>query len=478
MGKVPGEASLNELERLAAIEEIKALRARFARCMDTKQWLAMQDTISDDCVFDARDGATVTELWIGAEDIVANIRRSLATAISVHHAHMPEIEILSPTTAKGIWAMQDLLRFPGTPTVELIGSGHYIEGYEKQADDKWRLKTYQLTRLVVDISVQPTGAAAPATPAFSPERTIKAARLTGYGGPDKFSYDTVPEPIAGPGEVLVKVAAAAINPVDAKLRNGTLSLFMPLEFPAQLGGDVSGTVETVGEGVTTLKPGDRVAGMINPMRNGAYAEKIVAPAAAFVVIPDGLDLVDAAALPMGALTGIQLIELGVKAKPGQRILITGAAGSVGRAAIYTAAAIGAHVIAGVRGQALGTLAGLPVSGIVDLGNPEEVAAAGPFDAIADTVGGRLAERLTKHVRPGGVLASVVSPTPLPPVDGPVTSAPVWIVFDGPRLTRFLQDFGRNGWLLPVAHRLPLSEAAKGHALIDAGNVGGKILLVP
>jgi NADPH:quinone reductase-like Zn-dependent oxidoreductase len=468
---------LNEVERLAAIEEIKALRARFARCMDTKQWLQMQDTIADDCEFDARDGATVTELWIGAEDIVANIRRSLNAAVSVHHAHMPEIEITSPTTAKGIWAMQDLLRFPGVPRVELIGSGHYIEGYEKQADGKWRLKTYQLTRLVVDISTTPAPGPSPAQQVH-PERTIKAARVKAYGGPEQFSYDTVPEPIAGPGEVLVKVAAAAINPVDAKLRAGHLSLFMPLEFPAQLGGDVSGTVEALGEGVTNLKVGDRVAGMINPMRNGAYAEKIVAPAAAFVVIPDGLDLVNAAALPMGALTGIQLIELGAKASKGQRILVTGAAGSVGRAAIYTAAALGAEVFAGVRGNALGSLTGLPVSGIVDLGNENEVAAAGPFDAIADTVGGRLAERLTKHVRPGGVLASVVSPAPLPPVDSPVTFAPVWVAFDGPRLSKFLEDFVRYGWSLPIAHRLALSDAAKGHALIDAGGVGGKILLVP
>jgi NADPH2:quinone reductase len=98
----------------------------------------------------------------------------------------------------------------------------------------------------------------------------------------------VPEPIPGPGEILIKVAAAAVNPVDAKLRNGSFDMFMPLEFPAQLGGDVSGTVEAVGEGVTALKVGDRVMGMINPMKNGAYAEKIVAPAAAFVTVPDGL----------------------------------------------------------------------------------------------------------------------------------------------------------------------------------------------
>ena len=140
---------MNETERLAAIEEIKLLRARFARCMDTKQWVEMHDTISKDCVFDARMEGVVDELWIGAEDIVAHIRRTLETAVSVHHAHMPEIEITSPTTAKAIWAMQDFLKFQGD--LELVGSGHYHEGYEKEADGKWRLKTYKLTRLRVDL---------------------------------------------------------------------------------------------------------------------------------------------------------------------------------------------------------------------------------------------------------------------------------------------------------------------------------------
>jgi hypothetical protein len=149
---------MDVLERLTAIEDIKALRARFARCMDTKQWVEMQDTITDDCVFDCRAEGGVDELWIGAKDIVDNIRGSLATAVTVHHAHMPEIEIISPTSAKGIWAMYDLLHIPGSTTIDLVGYGHYHETYEKQSDGKWRLKTYKLTRLRVDVS-QSDGAA-------------------------------------------------------------------------------------------------------------------------------------------------------------------------------------------------------------------------------------------------------------------------------------------------------------------------------
>jgi NADPH:quinone reductase-like Zn-dependent oxidoreductase len=466
---------LNDLEKLVAIEEIKRLRARFARCMDTKQWVEMQDTITGDCEFDARDGTVVTELWHGAEDVVANIRRSLDAAVSVHHAHMPEIEITSPTTAKGLWAMQDLLCFQGG--IVLRGSGHYHEEYRKEADGKWRLSWYRLTRLKVDVDVPPPPPAAEG-PRLSQDRTIHAVRVGAYGGPSVFSYDTVPEPIPGKGEILVRVAAAAVNPVDAKLRSGALSLFMPLSFPAQLGGDVSGTVEAVGEGVTAFKPGDRVCGMINPAANGAYAEKIVAPAALFVTVPDGLDLVEAGSLPMGALTGIQLAEQGAQAGAGKRILVTGAGGSVGRAAVYAAAAAGATVIAGVRGNGKAAVAGLPVAGTVDLGNPDEVAAAGPFDAIADTVGGRVAERLAKYIKPGGILASVASPPPLPPVGAPVTLAPVWVTFDGPRLSRFLRDYREHRWSMPIARHFKLHEAAWAHEMMDAGGAGGKIVLTP
>jgi NADPH:quinone reductase-like Zn-dependent oxidoreductase len=465
-------------EKLVAIKEIEALRARFARCMDTKQWVEMEDTIAADCEFDARDGTTVTALWIGAADIVANIRRNLENAVSTHHSHMPEIEITSPTTARGIWAMYDILRFPGVPTVELEGYGHYHETYEKQADGKWRLKTYKLTRLRVDVRRSGLPEAAVAPRATRSDRTIKAARLVAYGSHDGFVIEEVPEPVAGPGEILIRVAGAAVNPIDVMLRRGGFDLFMPLAFPAQLGGDVSGVVEAVGEGVTQFKPGDRVMGMINPSKDGAYAEKIAAPAAAFVGVPDSFNLIDAAALPVGALTGIQLVELGAKVQPGQKVLITGAGGSVGRAAVYAAVGAGAVVYAGIRARSRPALEGLPIAGIVHLNEPGELAAAAPFDAIADTVGGRVAETLSQYIRPGGVLASVVSPMPLPPVGAPITSAPVWVAFDGPRLTRFVADLQTNGWSMPIAHRLPLCEVAKAHALQEAGGLAGKVVLVP
>jgi len=471
---------MTDIERLVAIEEIKQVRARFARCMDTKDWTGMEATLTPDCVFDFTQEAGTDELVVGADTIVAEIRRNLIYATSVHHAHMPEIQITAPTTAKGVWAMQDLLRFPGSPTVSLVGYGHYHETYERLADG-WRIKTFKLTRLRVDVTREFAPGAVPQAPpprTVRGDRFIKAARVRAYGGPEQFGVDEIPEPVPGPGEILVKVAAAGINSVDAKLRNGTLALFMPLAFPAQIGGDLSGVVEAVGDGVTKWKPGDRVMASINPMQDGAYAEKVIVPDAMAARVPAEIDLADAAAIPTGVMTGIQLVELGLRPKPGDRVLVTGAAGSVGRAAVYAAADAGALVVAGVRSRSRAALEGLPLAAIVDLDDESSVANAGPFDGIADTVGGRLAEKLCRFVRPGGVLASVLLPPPVAPAGSSVTVVPIIVAFDEARLSRFAEGVAQGKYRVPVARKLPLAEIAAAHRLFDAGGVGGKILLVP
>ncbi|HLG86507.1 MAG TPA: nuclear transport factor 2 family protein [Alphaproteobacteria bacterium] len=471
---------MTEAEKLLAIEEIKQLRARFARTMDTKDWNGMEATLSPDCTFDFTQEAGTDELVRGAEDIVAEIRRNLINATSVHHAHMPEIEITSATTAKGLWAMQDLLHFPGVPTVDLVGYGHYHETYEK-SDGRWRIKTFKLTRLRVDVSrTMPPNA--PPMPAPAPRqvqggRTVKAARVHAYGGPERLVVEQIPEPIPGPGEILVKVAAAAVNPVDAKLRRGTLDLFMPLAFPAQIGGDLAGTVEAVGPGVTDWKPGDRVMAFINPAAEGAYAEKAIVPTVMAIHVPEGISLSDAAAIPTGVATGVQLVERGVKPKPGDKILVTGAGGSVGRAAVYAAADAGATVVAGVRSSSRAALEGLPLAGIVDLNDESAVAAAGPFDGIADAVGGRLVEKLCRHVKPGGTVATAVLPPVVAPEGSGVTVIPVIVQPDAPRLVRFAEGVAQGRYTVPIAKRFALSEAAEAHRLFDKGGVGGKILLM-
>jgi|GEM_PF-396524 len=464
---------MTPLDQLMAIEEIKQLRARFARCMDTKDWDGMRATLAEDCRFDAGQESNVEEIWTGPADIVANIRRNFVNATSVHHAHTPEIQLTSPTTASGIWAMQDELRWAGSPPVELSGYGHYHETYALR-DGRWRISSFKLTRLRVDVR-NGAAIAAPARPVGA--RSMHAVLLHQYGAPEQLRYETVPEPLPLPGEILVDVAAVAVNPVDAKARRGVLSLFMPLHFPARLGGDLAGVVGAVGEGVSEFKPGDRVMGMINPFADGAYAEKVAAPAAAFARVPATLDLHLAAALPTGVLTGVQLIEDALKPRAGARILVAGAGGSVGRAAVYAALEAGAQVIAGVRASSRAAVADLPVAAVVDLDDAQAVAAAGPFDGIADTVGGRIAERLCEFLRPGAMLASVATPAPVPD-DASIPVRAVWVAFDRARLERFAEAVAQGRHIMPIARSLSLAQAGEAHTLLEAGGAGGKIVLIP
>ena len=308
--------------------------------------------------------------------------------------------------------------------------------------------------------------------------SMKAALIHEYGGPELFRIKDVPEPQPGPGQIRVKVAAAAVNPVDVKSRRGYLKEWMPLSFPARLGGDVAGVVNGVGPGVTRFRIGDRVMGMIDPMADGAYAEMVAFNADAFASVPDTLDLADAAALPTGALTGTQLIEQGIHPKPGTTGLVIGAGGSTGRAAVFAALDAGAAVYAGVRQSSLNAVADLPIAGVIDLSDLSALTAAGPFDFVADTVGGELAENLFALAKPDGVVASTAFPPPNPPPGSTQRFTSLVVHFDGPRLEKFARELVSMNRKMPVAHRFALSEVVQAHQLMECGGVGGKILLIP
>lgn len=321
--------------------------------------------------------------------------------------------------------------------------------------------------------------AAPVVAAPAPQpTTMKTAQLRGYGDPEAFRIDEVPVPAPGPGEIRVRVAAAAVNPVDVKARRGYLKDWMPLSFPARLGCDVAGTVEALGAGVTQFRVGDRVMGMINPIANGAYGEQVVFAATAFAEVPEGMDLVRAAALPTGVLTGSQLVERGIRPRPGAKGLVIGAGGSTGRAAVFAALDAGAKVYAGVRASSRKAVQDLPLAGVIDLDDAQALAAAGLFDFIADTVGGETAEKLFAHLRADGVFASTAFPPPNPPVASTQRFTSLVVSFDGPRLQRFARELAEKRREMPVARQLPLAEVAQAHRLMEQGGVGGKILLIP
>jgi NADPH:quinone reductase-like Zn-dependent oxidoreductase len=173
---------------------------------------------------------------------------------------------------------------------------------------------------------------------------MKAVLLVAYGGVDQLNYTEAPDPKPNPGEVLVKVAGTSLNPIDWKLRTGHVKNLMPLQLPAILGRDVAGEVVALGAGVTKFKKGDKVLGLVNQ----SYAELLTAKAEDLALIPEGLDMDQAAVIPLVTLTGAQLIEKGVRPKAGETVLVTGALGGVGRTAVFIAKLHGAIVIAGVR----------------------------------------------------------------------------------------------------------------------------------
>jgi NADPH:quinone reductase-like Zn-dependent oxidoreductase len=304
------------------------------------------------------------------------------------------------------------------------------------------------------------------------ETTLKAVQLHAYGGVDQLIYEDVPDPKPVDGELLVKVAATSLNPVDWKLRRGDLKDAMPLQLPAILGRDVAGTVVSLGSGTQGFQPGDRVMGLVNR----AYAEFLVAKPEALTRIPDGLNTEDAAALPLVVLTGAQLIEDGVQPKPGQTVLITGAVGSVGRTAVYVARKHGMKVIAGVKASQRKEAETLGADQVVALDDDKEIAALGQVDAIADTVGHDVIQKLMSHIRPDGVLATVVGAPPGSQGKG-FRVQQVWSHPDSKRLHALAEAVARGEFKILIAKKMKLSQVREAQTTAEAGGVS-KIVLIP
>jgi NADPH:quinone reductase-like Zn-dependent oxidoreductase len=300
---------------------------------------------------------------------------------------------------------------------------------------------------------------------------MKAAVLIGFGGLDRLEVREVDEPIVGPGEVKVRVVATSINPLDWKLREGVRRLIGSLELPAILGCDAAGEVVEVGEGVTRLRVGSRVAGFISR----GYAERVVAREEAWAEVPESMVLADAAAIPLAALSGAQLVDEGVRPGAGDSVLITGAVGSVGRVAVYTAKARGAKVWAGVRSSQRSAAAALGVDGIVAL---DEVVAREEvpiFDAIADTVGGEAVARLLDKVRTAGVFATLI-PEPTGAKERALEIRAVRAHLDPERLRALLRAVADGRLVIPIAKRFALSQIREAQGAAEKG-AGGKVLVL-
>jgi NADPH:quinone reductase-like Zn-dependent oxidoreductase len=301
---------------------------------------------------------------------------------------------------------------------------------------------------------------------------MKAIVLHEYGGPDKLKYEDVPDPVAAPDQVLVRLAATSVNPIDYKLRSGVMKNFFPLELPAILGRDIAGIVRAVGSKVNGFQPGDKVIAL----GNQAYAELAVVAAADVAHLPEKLDLVKAAALPLVTTTGEQLITRGTKIQSGQTVLISGAVGSVGRSAVWTAKKAGATVIAGVRKSQMKEAETTGADQILALDDNAALAKLGFIDAVADTVGGETAQKLLGKVKQGGVFASVLGPPANAKMHPTVKIEAVQAKPDAGMLRTFAEDAAAGRFVIPIDRMLHLADAAQAQTAAEKGSPG-KILLL-
>jgi NADPH:quinone reductase-like Zn-dependent oxidoreductase len=299
---------------------------------------------------------------------------------------------------------------------------------------------------------------------------MKAVVIDGFGGVDQLHIQNVDDPPVGRGEVLVRVRATSVNPVDLKIRSGSAAKRMGVELPAILGRDLAGEVVRAGDGVVGFSPGQRVMGLAN----GTYAELTTAKADVLAPIPDKLSFEQAAALPLVLLTGAQLIERAIKVEPGWTVLILGAVGSVGRSAVYVALQHGAKVIAGVHASQIEEAQSLGVQQVISTGDEKELNKLHDLDAVADTIGGPTAARALKTLKPGGVFGTVLGAPP----DANRYNIKVEAFQaqpDASRLYELADDVARGEFTIPIAKTLSLSQIQEAHREAE-NHPSGKIVL--
>ena len=302
---------------------------------------------------------------------------------------------------------------------------------------------------------------------------MKAIVIHQYGGPDVLKFEDYPDPIAGAGEVMVRVAAASINPIDIIERSGGMKDFRPMTFPNVLGWDLAGTIASVGSQVHGFALGDKVLAWAYH----TYAELCAVKAELLAKVPNGLDLVEAAALPLVTITGNQLISVASGVKAGQTALVSGALGGVGRSAVFTAKERGATVMAGVRKSQLEAAKSLGADQVVAIDDDDALNRIAPVDVVANTVRGPTAGRLIGKVKPGGVFASVTG-APDNAKDFPAVRVVAFVSKqDAKTLLHMAQAVSAGKLVIPIDRKLPLKDAAAGHAAVEKG-VNGKVLLLP
>jgi NADPH:quinone reductase-like Zn-dependent oxidoreductase len=307
--------------------------------------------------------------------------------------------------------------------------------------------------------------------------TMKAVRVYSYGGPEVLKYEDVPRPKPGPGELLIRVHAAGVNPVDWKVREGYLKDRLNYEMPYIPGWDVSGVVEAAGAGAARFKKGEEVYSRPDSPREGAYAEYMVVKEADVALKPKTLDHVHAAAVPLASLTAWQgLFGMG-GLRAGQKALIHGAAGGLGVFAVQLAKWKGAYVIGTASARNQDFLRQLGADEAIDYATKKFEEIVRDVDVVFDTIGGETQARSWPVLKKGGILVSTVSP---PSAEEAARRGVRQCVFmvrpNATQLTEIAKLIDSGKVKVFVETVLPLSEARRAQEMSQTGHTRGKIVL--
>lgn len=310
--------------------------------------------------------------------------------------------------------------------------------------------------------------------------TMRAVSQETGGGPEVLKMIETRRPEPGRGEILVRVYAAGVNPADWKTRSRG-EFAVGTRPPFTLGWDVSGVVETVGDGVTVFRPGDEVYGMPRfPHPAGAYAEYVAAPARHFAHRPKRLTHIESGALPLAALTAWQALVDTADVQPGQRVLVHAAAGGVGHLAVQIAKARGAHVIGTASAAKHDLLRSLGADELIDYRSQDFTETVRDVDVVLDSLGGPNWSRSLRTLRPGGILISILPPDetfPSAEAEAAGVRAVFMLVEPDRQGLQEITELVEDGRLRVIADAVfPLDKAAEAHRQGETGRTTGKIVL--
>ncbi len=305
---------------------------------------------------------------------------------------------------------------------------------------------------------------------------MKAAFIEQFGGPEVLKYGDLPDPVAGPGEVVVDIVAASVNAADWKFRAGQYARHGQIKFPQIPGRDFSGTVSALSSGVGDLGIGDAVFGVLDAGREGTYCEKIAIKAAIIAKKPDGLSHVNAAALALTGLTAVNSLEDTLKLKRGETILIQGGAGGVAGFAIQLAKHIGARVITTTSTANMDYVRSLGADQVIDYSKQDFTKVVSGCDAVFDTVGDDVAMKSFAVLKPGGRAAFIASGAEAPKPDrGDVTALRPPVPRSRAAMERVAGLIVSGAVRPPEVKLFKLSQAAEAHRLSEGRHFRGKLV---